>query len=171
MKVCGVDAGAGGAIAFVEGLKETIYDMPVTKMIDAQGVVDYDKVRSILACEKPDVIIVELQQAHGTKDEKRRMSAKNAMTMGRNYQALLTGIKMYADKTDTPVVMVRPQVWKKTLGLIAPKGTSVKDKKEITANFVMTVFPKARIRGMRGGLKDGRSDALAIAEFGRQRYA
>lgn len=66
--------------------------------------------------------------------------------------------------------MVKPQQWKKTLGLLGSKGMSQKDKKKLTIGFVKEVFPDAEIAGPKGGIKDGRADALAIAEYGRRKY-
>ena len=61
--------------------------------------------------------------------------------------------------------LIPPQVWQKSCG-IPPKS----DKKAI-ANIISSYFPLANLNGPRGGLKDGRSDALGIANYIYQKYS
>jgi crossover junction endodeoxyribonuclease RuvC len=60
-----------------------------------------------------------------------------------------------------PFVLVRPQEWQKGLGL--PKDK--KDRKKAIAHSAKTRFPSAELYGPKGGLLDGRSDALMIASY------
>ena len=164
MKIMGIDAGLQGALAWVDGLKSGVFDMPVEKKIDSQNVVAYHSVFEYINNEMPQMIVLEQQQVQAVT------SKRSSFIIGRNYQALLLAINHYANIYGVSVVLVRPAEWKKTLGLIAPKGSSSATKKKITAQFVETVFPKAEIYTPRCRLMDGRSDALAIAEYGRRKY-
>jgi len=56
---------------------------------------------------------------------------------------------------------VRPRIWQKNIG-IKPKSS----KKEI-AITIKKVYPDAKFDGPRGGLLDGRADALGIAHYGK----
>ncbi len=164
MKIVGIDPGLKGALAFVDSLAYSVDDVPVCAEIDGQNVINTQEIFRMLNDYRPDIIIYEHQQPQMIT------SKKTSFIMGRSYQSLLFGINLYAQQFEVMLIEVRPQVWKKTLGLIAPKGTSDANKKKITARFVQTVFPKADIYTPRGRLIDGRSDALAIAEYGRRKY-
>ena len=65
-----------------------------------------------------------------------------------------------------PYVEVLPREWMKGLGL--PKDKKARKLK--IAEIASRMFPSAEIYGSRGGLKDGRSDALMIAAYCRKEY-
>ena len=65
-----------------------------------------------------------------------------------------------------PYVEVRPQEWMKGLGL--PKDK--KQRKIKISEIASRMFPSAELYGSRGGLKDGRSDALMIAAYCKKEY-
>jgi len=156
MKYCGIDPGLSGGIAFTDGTYEK---MPtILDPIDRQKVVSSYGVHKALTKAQPDVILVEHQQPQGGNT-----SRVACFKMGRNYQALLEGVKSYAEIADRAVVVVvRPQQWKRTLGLI--KGTS-KDKKAGTFILVKNIYGLVLKNS-----QDGIADALAIAEYGRRKY-
>lgn len=61
--------------------------------------------------------------------------------------------------------LVRPKAWQKEIGV--PQGkkfTPTQLKKEV-ANICLRLFPNANIKGPRGGLLDGRSDAIMLAYY------
>ena len=57
--------------------------------------------------------------------------------------------------------MVQPKAWQKHVG-VTKKGKEI--KKEVAA-IATRLFPMAEIYGPKGGLKDGRSDALMVASY------
>ena len=63
-----------------------------------------------------------------------------------------------------PFEEVRPQAWQK--GVIS----KAQDKKPALA-AAGRMFPKAELTGPRGGGKDGRADALLIADYARRQFA
>ena len=65
-----------------------------------------------------------------------------------------------------PYREIRPQEWMKGLGLSRDKKQRKKDIAEIASRQ----FPMAELYGPQGGLKDGRSDALLIAEYCRRNF-
>jgi crossover junction endodeoxyribonuclease RuvC len=64
-----------------------------------------------------------------------------------------------------PYELVTPQRWTKEMlaGMKGGKGSSIVRALEL--------FPKAQVRGPRGGALDGRADALLIAAFGARKVA
>lgn len=60
--------------------------------------------------------------------------------------------------------LVRPQLWQKACG-VKPKST----KKDIAA-VMNRLYPNAELYGPKGGVMDGRADALGIAHYLRKTY-
>jgi len=65
---------------------------------------------------------------------------------------------------------VPPKTWQKEVGVVIPPKTPPAKKKKITEAVAIRLFPNAEIYGSKGGLIDGRSDALMIAHYCRIRY-
>jgi len=68
--------------------------------------------------------------------------------------------------TGSMVDRVSPKKWQKELGITA-KGKLIK---KAVAEKILMLYPKAVIKGPKGGLLDGRSDSLAIAHFALLKY-
>jgi hypothetical protein len=88
------------------------------------------------------------------------MAAKSSFGFGRSY-----GIAMSICEIGTKGLLpksVVPRVWQKHIGITA-KGSMIKKQ---VAQVASTIYPAANIRGPKGGLIDGRSDALMIAHYG-----
>jgi len=163
MKYLGIDPGLEGAIAYIDGLDVHAYDMPVSNSLDGKKNVDYYKVYGLIKNINPDAIYIEKQHPQGVTGK------VVSFSMGRNYQALLIACKRYSDKHKTPIFFVLPQQWKKTLGLLNSKSDTEKNKKTKTIEFVKRMFPKTDIYSKTGLILDGRTDALALAEYGRNK--
>lgn len=73
---------------------------------------------------------------------------------------------------------VRPKAWQKFIGLVVPSTMSgpenaAKRKKYIkteVSNIASRLYPKAELFGPKGGLLDGKADALMIAHYAAIRY-
>ena len=65
-----------------------------------------------------------------------------------------------------PLDLVQPKAWQKFVG-IKSKGKEI--KKDV-ANTCERLYPSCDIRGARGGLLDGRSDALMISHYCKLKY-
>jgi len=63
------------------------------------------------------------------------------------------------------LTIVRPQEWYKIYSI--PAGMKYSDRKKLTAEKMIQIYPECekQLYGPRGGLLDGRSDALAIAHW------
>lgn len=95
---------------------------------------------------------------------------------GRNVERMHFALELQPYGLD----LVRALVWQKAVGVKRPKKkkTTV-TKKKVGSNRLIKLqveklcnqlYPKCDIYGSRGGLKDGRSDALMIAHYCRLKY-
>ena len=88
------------------------------------------------------------------------ISAKSNFGFGKNL-GIVTAISQLA--TGGMIAKtVTPKVWQKYIGVTA-KGKAIKKQ---VAQIASGLYPKAELHGKRGGLLDGRSDALMIAHYG-----
>ena len=98
------------------------------------------------------------------------MSAKSNFTFGWNVSELHTLLQCLG----MPYDMIQPKKWQSTVGIKVPtqfKGpVRAKRLKQATADKCDQLYPGCNIYGPKGGLKDGRSDALMIAHYCRMTY-
>ncbi len=98
------------------------------------------------------------------------MTAKSNFVFGKNLGIVETLLELQSFGLDT----VTPKIWQKYIG-IRPKPKGVKKrssaelKKEVSV-ICERLYPECDIRGNRGGLLDGRSDALMIAHYCAHKY-
>ena len=88
------------------------------------------------------------------------MSAKSNFSFGYNVGVVNT----LALASEVAVDNVMPKKWQKHVGVRA-KG---KDIKKDVASICDRLYPHVSIRGPKGGLQDGKSDALMIAHYASQ---
>ena len=148
MRICGIDPGANGAICVLDSKNPAhiaLFDLKKATVWDI-----YDK----LFTYHPDIIWIE--DVHSLFG----MSAKSNFTFGRNLGSIhaIAEINCFGRPPNT----VAPKVWQKFIGVTA-KGKAIKKQ---VAEIATKLYPAANIRGKRGGLLDGRSDALMIAHYG-----
>jgi Holliday junction resolvasome RuvABC endonuclease subunit len=148
MRVCGIDPGANGAVCVLDSnnpVHLALLDLAKTTPFDASH---------WLQKQKPDIVWIE--DVHSLFG----MSAKSNFGFGRNL-GLAVAISQIATKGEVAKT-VTPKIWQKYVGVTA-KG---KDIKKQVAEIAIKLYPAASIYGKRGGLLDGRSDALMIAHYG-----
>jgi len=148
MRICGIDPGANGAICVLDSKNPAhiaLFDLKKATVWDI-----YDK----LFTYQPDFIWVE--DVHSLFG----MSAKSNFTFGRNLGIIHTIAEIYC--FGRPPNTITPKIWQKFIG-ITVKGKAIKKQ---VAEIATKLYPTADIRGKRGGLLDGRSDALMIAHYG-----
>ena len=75
-------------------------------------------------------------------------------------------INALAEASGIGVDHITPKMWQKKIG-VTKKGPAI--KKEV-AQIAERLYPGAQIKGPRGGLLDGRSDALCIAHYNYLKY-
>ena len=101
------------------------------------------------------IMIEDVHSIHGT-------SAKSNFNFGRNVGVVDT----VAQCSEIGLDKVTPKKWQKLVGVRA-KGDAI--KKDV-AGICDRLYPKASIRGPRGGLQDGKSDSLMIAHYAYLTY-
>lgn len=106
---------------------------------------------------KPALIIIEdVHSLYG-------MSAKSNFRFGYNLAVVTTIAEIMTDD----LYVVQPKIWQKYIGCTQPSGKAL--KKEIS-DLASALYPTVTIHGKRGGLMDGRSDALMIGHYARNNH-
>ena len=156
MLITGIDPGANGAIAVLDSenpdsvellnlKKNTIYD--AYNWLYTQLWADYNEDMF------PTVVWIEdVHSMHG-------MSAKSNFRFGKNIGMITAVAELFRNELSNTVT---PKVWQKYIGVTA-KGKAIKKQ---VAKIAQYLYPQAELHGKRGGLLDGRSDALMIAYYG-----
>jgi len=151
----GIDPGQKGAIAVVTFDGEfTIVDMPLMpdkKAVDVKKL--YSFVHYYMASSSCFLILEKAQPMP-------KQDVTGVFSYGLSYGKLLSTIEIL----EVPFQEVRPQKWKKEFSLKSDKKQSV--------DAALKLFPKAKdlLITKRGALKDGRAEALLMAEYGRRIY-
>ncbi len=153
MIICGIDPGLQGAIAVLDESGKCIHlsDMP-TRPEEKKGHKEVDTLELYnLLCsfaeEKFDtkVFVEKVGPIKGAASQK-------TFNFGRNYEAILSCLKILL----IPYFRVLPQEWKNIL-----KGSD--KSKQAAISWATHAFPYLEIDN-----KDGRAEALIIAEYGRR---
>lgn len=97
------------------------------------------------------------------------MSAKSNFQFGREVEK----VNLIPAMAGCSIDLVQPKKWQKHIG-VKPLKTGTKNRvtiiKKDIAGICERLYPKANIRGPKGGLLDGRSDALMIAHYASQTF-
>jgi len=147
----GIDPGKTGAIAIISG------DMEIHLLEDWAG----DEIQMANVLRKmmgisPNQFRFSIEKVHAMKGQ----GVRSMFTFGTNYgiwKGILAAFQI-------PFTEVAPQTWQK--GLIH----KAQDKKPSLA-AAGRLFPSAELYGPKGGGKDGRADALLIAEHSRRTFS
>ena len=149
----GVDPGASGAVSVIE-----------TASFSHIESVDFDKSKRGIPCALDHIVkkygkkgtcVLAVEEVHAIFGS----SAKSTFNFGFNLGLIHSVLQLNI----IPFYLVPPKKWQGTLGLPSFKGLSVSERKALTAEAIEKRIPLADIRGTRGGVIDGRSDALGIA--------
>jgi hypothetical protein len=148
MRVCGIDPGANGALCVLDTDNPTriaLLDLGKASIYNSYLWLDYHQVHKLW--------IENVHSLYG-------MSAKSNFGFGRNFGIAFAIAKM--GTSDGHVQQVTPKIWQKYIG-VTDKGKAIKKQ---VAEIAQKLYPTAELHGKRGGLLDGRSDALMIAHYG-----
>ena len=145
----GIDPGATGAICLLEPVEQKIAFCETTLLFPK--LVEW----LLRAKNEGNLRFATVEDVHSIPGA----ASKSSFNFGRNLEKLHNALAMAGIPTD----LVRPKVWQKTIGL-RPKIPKDKIKKEVAA-IATRLYPSASLYGPRGGLLDGRSDALMIAHY------
>lgn len=143
----GIDPGLKGAVAIIaeNGTVEVLDWSNVQDMYTHLKMLDTQCCLQLVVLEK-----VSVQKSDG---------AKSATT----FQQHVGMWKAILDLLKLPWVEVMPQRW--MMGRL-PRKSGPNDKPSVP--YVQARYPDVSLIGPRGGVKDGRADALCIAEFAKE---
>ena len=166
MIVLGIDPGSQGALCFLDPSTDhtEFIDTPDTKQLweSLQYIEDYLKIKA------PRYIAIEDVHSLGG------MSAKSNFQFGRNL-GLIEAL-IHTCNCEDDVIYVQPKFWQKTCEIVFSYRSDMttqqkaKLRKTTIAAKAISLYPDAKIYGPKGGLKDGRSDALMIAHYLKLKY-
>ena len=148
MRVCGIDPGATGAICVLDS-----QDPAYIALLDLAKPTTFEA-SQWLHVQKPDIVWIE--NIHGFPG----MTAKSNFGMGRGVGKAHAIAEIATHGQEAKLVVA--QVWQKFIG-VTVKGKAIKKQ---VAKIAQYLYPQAELHGKRGGLLDGRSDALMIAHYG-----
>ena len=145
----GIDPGQSGAVAVINKDRVILglYDYPGDETQAAS------LIRDIVGPIQQHVAVIE--KVHAMPKQGVSSTFKFATNYG-IWKGILAAYQI-------PFTEARPQLWQK--GVIA----KAQDKKPAVA-AAGRMFPSAELFGPRGGAKDGRADALLIADYCRRLY-
>ena len=148
MRVCGIDPGTNGAIAVLDSKNPDS-----VALLDLAKVTPFDAYQWLHKQQPNSVWIEDVHSLYG-------MSAKSNFGFGKNL-GIVTAIAKIAINGQT-VKTVTPKIWQKYVG-VTVRGKAIKKQ---VAEIAQSLYPTAELHGKRGGLLDGRADALMIAHYG-----
>lgn len=152
--VGGIDVGLSGAIALVsaDGSEYEVHDMPLL-MNGSKKEYDLWALHELLTKWGSDILFYV---------EKVGAMPKQGVTSMFRFGMGYGIAQMAVIGAQHRMGLVRPQTWKGSLlrDMAKTKGAS--------CAVAHQLFPRATIHGARGGMKDGRCEALLIAEYARR---
>lgn len=155
-KFIGIDPGSKGSLCCLDSA-----DLTTILFMDTPF--DHNtciSVREFIIHHSPKMIGLEKVHAiFGT-------SAGSNFTFGENVGI----IKGVVGTTNFGIDMVQPKAWQKACGIAFKPKSKPAEKKRVVASIAQQLYPSASLHGPRGGLLDGRSDALMIAHHMMVKY-
>lgn len=144
----GIDPGKNGALAVIRESKGV-------------SLVDFDLkayINLLSYFKKSYDMFIGIEKVHAMPGE----GVKSSFSFGERVGEL-KGILSTLD-FDNNTEWILPQTWQKHINTDSNRG------KKAIADSLLSLYPSADLYGPRGGLKDGRSDALGIANYIYQKY-
>lgn len=152
--ICGIDLGDHGAIAWLGQHEPILEDMPVVRISKSRVELDTKQLWETLLRKEPVVVYVEKLQP---------MPKGGQANFKRG--GYLYALRAICTALSVSLIEIRPQEWQKTFGI---KNTKEVDTKGQSYQIASRLFPEMDLKGAKGAIKDGRCDALLIAEYGRR---
>ena len=147
MVYIGIDPGAKGSMCVISNGKVLFKDFDLK---------DYSSTLKAFLDTDDTELIVAIEKVHAMPGQGVSSSFSFGQRLG-ELEGMLTALQI-------PYELVAPKDWQKACGIPAKS-----DKKGI-ASVMQKLYPTAELYGNKGGLRDGRSDALGLAHFIRLKY-
>lgn len=155
-KFIGIDPGSKGALCCLDS--DNLSD--ITFIDTPSDHASCQRMQGFINMNAPKMI--GLENVHSIH----KVSAKSNFVFGQNFGI----VKGVLGTTTFGMDLVQPKAWQKACGIaFKPKSTPA-EKKRIVAATAQQLYPSASLHGPRGGLLDGRSDALMIAHHMMIKY-
>lgn len=145
MVIAGIDIGLKGSLALIKNNKVIFKDFKDNFL---RGYI------SVLQEYKPELVIIE--KVHAMPNQ----GVKSMFSFGQR----LGEIEGMLQALNLSYELVSPKLWQKSLDI------SAKSSKQEIADCVLKRYPGAELYGKKGGLLDGRSDALGLLHYGVVKY-
>jgi crossover junction endodeoxyribonuclease RuvC len=160
MVILGIDPGKDGAVALLSDSNNEVIDTPMLSPGKGKRAYDEPEMLRYLTsyqafAEGHGGLVAVLEQVHAMPGQ----GVTSMFSMGEGYglwRGLFVGLGI-------PYQLVTPQAWKK----LVLAGFGLKDK-NASYQVASRLYPSMNLMGARGGIKDGRSDAVCLAEWGRR---
>ena len=147
MVYIGIDPGAKGSMCLISNGKVLFKDFDLK---------DYSNTLKAFLDTNDTELMVAIEKVHAMPGQGVSSSFSFGQRLG-ELEGMLTALQI-------PYELVAPKDWQKACGIPAKS-----DKKGI-ASVIQKLYPTAELYGNKGGLRDGRSDALGLAHFIRLKY-
>ena len=147
MVYIGIDPGAKGSMCLISNGKVVFKDFDLK---------DYSSTLKAFLDTDDTELMVAIEKVHAMPGQGVSSSFSFGQRLG-ELEGILTALQV-------PYELVAPKDWQKACGIPAKS-----DKKGI-ASVMQKLYPTAELYGNKGGLRDGRSDALGLAHFIRLKY-
>lgn len=153
MRILGIDPGLNGALALVDDGK--LLDLVDIEASDSR--INAAHLAGLIQRWMPDFAVCEVVTARPGQ------GVTSMFTFGHG----LGTITAVLATLGIPHLLIRPQVWQSHFGIEASSKDKTEHKREI-ADRAEALYPSAPLYGPKGGLKDGRSDALLLAHYAHE---
>lgn len=156
----GVDPGQRGSLCFLDTDSRRIKFVP-TPCLECNA----KQVRAITMAmhKRYGIHMIGLEKVHAIFGT----SAGSNFKFGYNVGA----INALMETTGIGIDLITPKTWQKGIGIVSQKPPRKPPQlKKAIAAVALRLYPNASILGPRGGILDGRSDALMIAHYLALKY-
>ncbi|WP_271007086.1 hypothetical protein [Pseudomonas aeruginosa] len=153
MRILGIDPGLNGALALIEN--GHLLEMVDIEASDSR--INAAHLAALIQRWKPDFAVCEVVTARPGQ------GVTSMFTFGHG----LGTITAVLSTLSIPYLLIRPQVWQSHFGIETSSKDKAQHKREI-ADRAEDFYQGAPLYGPKGGLKDGRSDALLLAHYAHE---
>ena len=155
----GIDPGQSGAIICISSTGELIslQDIPTITIRKGKKNKDIYDIVAICKLLRSFSGIVFLEKTQPMAAPVRAQANYGLGFCSGMLEGILAALRM-------PYELIHPKTWHKYFNMTKAKG----DYKKQAYMIAQKLLPTAEFTGPRGGIKDGRSDAALIAEWGRR---
>jgi hypothetical protein len=150
----GIDPGAKGSLCILDPSGDITFDAAPTAFKDSFKLFQGLKFMVATIGSFTAVAIEDVHSLYG-------MSAKSNFNFGRNVQAVTSLLQ----HIPIEFLLVTPKIWQTSVGIPPPAQRNGVDIKRLVYERANELYPSVTLTGPRGGLLDGKSDALMIAHY------